>query len=540
MLPENLKKALRFYYITDDSALGCTPVEQVEFAIQAGATMVQYRNKFFSSRYFNEVLTLRNLCKSNAVPFIVNDNIVLAKAVAADGVHLGQGDEGPEIARDILGSRAIVGVSVSNLEELKKTRLALCDYIGTGPVFATKTKKDAKEAIGLSGLKSVIQESSLPVVAIGGINETRAKSCFEYGASGIAVISCISRAKNPLQNALMLGSGCGLTSRKALVSPWNKEFDLIKKLLENAPSENTGGSFIKVQPGDDTCLFRPIKNPVVTTDTQKEDVHFCLDWQTPEEIGRKAVEVTFSDLAASYAAPLSLFVNLALPPCISEEMVESIYKGIKQGLLKHDAALGGGNISRGNQLSLDLFALGLGTEIFPTRSNALPGDSLYCTGPLGLARAGLDSLIRKDTTFTKLIERFKSPKARFDAAQILAENNITCVMDISDGLAGDAKHIAEAAGVTIEFALNPGYFDPDLVSYCDKYNLVAEEMFLSGGEDYELLFTCTPEKFETIKKQIPDALQVGRCLKFNGKHILNLPPGVSSFQHGQYKARRRS
>jgi thiamine-phosphate diphosphorylase len=93
MLPENLKKALCFYYITDDSAPACTPGEQVEFALQAGATMIQYRNKSFSSRYFKEVVALRDLCKSNAVPFIVNDNILLAKAVAADGVHLGQGDE---------------------------------------------------------------------------------------------------------------------------------------------------------------------------------------------------------------------------------------------------------------------------------------------------------------------------------------------------------------------------------------------------------------------------------------------------------------
>jgi thiamine-monophosphate kinase len=167
------------------------------------------------------------------------------------------------------------------------------------------------------------------------------------------------------------------------------------------------------------------------------------------------------------------------------------------------------------------------------RSGARPGYGLYCTGPLGLARAGLESLIRRDPEFENLIAKFKSPTARFDAARVLAANNVTCVIDISDGLAGDARHIAAASGLTIEFDFSFWDFDPALLSFCEKYRLQPKDMFISGGEDYELLFACSPSLFEKIRKDLPEVYQVGRCLPFQGKHLLNLPPGVASYQHGK-------
>jgi len=533
-MPANhIKNALRFYFITDDNTPDFSPVKQTHIAIRAGATMIQYRNKSFSTRFLEEVSAIRNSCKCNGVPFIVNDNILMAKAVKADGVHLGQDDEDPGLARSILGDQAIIGTSVSNLNELENTDLSPCDYIGTGPVFPTKTKADAKKVIGLSGLDAVVQASPLPVVAIGGIDPANAKSCFTHGASGVAVISTVSRADDPLQNARRLSAACGCRSRLSVESPWENEFALIKKLFQHLPSGQSAGTTLKVPPGDDAALFVPIPNPVITTDTQKEGFHFRFDWQTPEEIGRKAVEVALSDLAASYAAPISLFVNLSLPAYISEKTVESLYKGIRKALEKYGCTLGGGNISAGLDLSLDLFAIGKGRDdIFPTRSAALPGQGLYCTGPLGLARAGLDCLVKQDPAFQGLISRFKSPTARFDAAEILAENQVMCVIDISDGLAGDTGHIAEASGLFIEFDLKADNFDPELISFCEKYKQVPEEVVLTGGEDYELLFACPPDTFEKINKNLPEAFQVGRCLPFNGDYLVGFPPHVSSFQHG--------
>jgi thiamin-phosphate kinase len=447
MLPGRLKKALRFYFITDDGALDFPPLEQVRIAIQAGATIVQYRNKSFSSRFLNEAAAIRDLCKCNAVPFIVNDNILLAKAVEADGVHLGRNDEDPALARNVLGPQAIVGLSVTNPFELQQSDLAPCDYIGAGPVFDTQTKPDTKKTIDLPGLEAVVKASPLPVVAAGGIDHANAEACFKRGAAGVAVISAVTRAENPRQHAVQIAEACGCSSRSALASGWDDEFVLIDKLIRQAPSD----PYLKVAPGDDASLLHDLSKPVITTDAQKEGVHFRLDWQTPQEIGSKAVEVSFSDLAASYAAPVSLFVNLALPPYVSDHTVESLYAGILKSLGKHDCTLGGGNISAAHRLSLDLFAVGQGHDtIFPMRSGACPGYGLYCTGPLGLARAGLESLIRKDPEFENLIAKFKSPTARFDAAKVLADNNVTCVIDISDGLAGDARHIAVASRRAIE------------------------------------------------------------------------------------------
>ncbi|MFC1828726.1 thiamine phosphate synthase, partial [Thermodesulfobacteriota bacterium] len=184
MLKENLTKALRFYFITDDQTIDFPLIEQARIAIQAGATVIQYRSKSFSSRFIKEVYAIRNLCKCNGVPLIINDHILLAKAVMADGVHLGQDDEDPALARDILGDRAIIGKSISTLDELEKSDLSHCDYIGTGPVFSTRTKTDAGNVIGLSGLEAVVRVSPLPAVAIGGIDQANAESCFTAGAAG--------------------------------------------------------------------------------------------------------------------------------------------------------------------------------------------------------------------------------------------------------------------------------------------------------------------------------------------------------------------
>jgi thiamine-phosphate diphosphorylase len=485
MLMNHINKILRFYFITDEDVPGFPPIQQVQNAIRAGATIIQYRNKSFSSRFFENVAAIRNICKCNAVPFIVNDNILLAKAVSADGVHLGQEDEDPALAKRILGTQSIVGKSVSNMDELHHTDLSRCDYIGTGPVFSTQTKRDTKPVIGLSGLKAVVTASPVPVVAIGGIDETTALSCIKQGAAGVAVISVITRAKEPFQKALQISSACGCVPPSSVVSPWNDEFALIKRLIKDMPT----GPFLDVAAGDDACLLKALDRPVITTDTQKEGVHFRFDWQTPQEVGSKAVEVTLSDLAASYATP---------------------------------------------EVTLDLFAIGLGRDdIFPKRSSALPGHGLYCTGPLGLARAGLFSLIRKDNTFKELIERFISPSARFDAAHILAENQVGCVIDVSDGLAGDAKRIAEASEISIELDLTPNALHPSLVSFCKKHHLKPEEMILEGGEDYELLFTCPSDVFENVKKNLHEAYYIGRCLEFQGTPMVNLPENISSFQHGR-------
>jgi thiamine-monophosphate kinase len=534
MLIQDLKKTLRFYFITDDGPAGLSPLNQVRIAIAAGATLIQYRNKGFSPRFYKEIVEIRDVCKSNRVPLIINDDILLAKAVSADGVHVGQEDENPAIARQILGPSALVGVSVSTLEELERTDLSPCDYIGVGPVYPTGTKPDVKTVIRLSGLKAVSKLSPLPVVAIGGINETNAADCFDNGADGVSLISAVSRAKDPEKAAQNLARICGCSPRGKLDGPWEDEFGLIEKLIQVKQPPGPDASNLIVPPGDDTSLLKAVSRPVITTDTHREGIHFSFAWQTPFEVGQKAVEITLSDLAAAYAKPICVFINLGLPPHVSEAIVQELYDGVHVALDRHACELGGGNISGGSELSLDLFAVGQGRkDLFPARSNARSGYGLYCTGPLGMARAGLRALMKKDFSHAGLIEKFKSPRARFDAAEVLAENGVDCIMDISDGLSGDAAHIAKTSGISIRLEMSSEYLDESLSAFCRQYGLNPLETALAGGEDYELLFACPPEVFQKIRKIMPEVYQVGQCLPFSGKPVLNPTSEASSFQHGK-------
>ncbi|MFO7932062.1 MAG: thiamine-phosphate kinase [Desulfosalsimonas sp.] len=530
---DKAKIDLTFYFVTDDDAPGSSALQQAYTAVAAGATVVQYRNKSFSGQDMPEVLAVRDLCKINGVLFIVNDDIVLAMAAGADGVHLGQEDSDPALARKLLGEGAVIGISVSTTAELERTDPAPCDYIGTGPVFSTGTKQDAGSAIGTEGLAAVARRCSLPVVAIGGITPERVRQCFKAGAAGAAVISAITRAADPAASAARFAEACGLQPAEP-ASPWNDEFLLIRRILADfrEPRDNKQGP-VKVGAGDDAALLKTLKNPVVTTDTQRENVHFRRRWQSMSEIGYKAAEITFSDLAASYAKPVALFVNLALPADISEEQVLQIYEGIRSSLFSRGAVLGGGNVSSARAMGLDLFAAGeANPEIFPVRSSALPGWGLYVTGQLGLARAGLDCLYRGDDGFAGLIHAFTSPSARFDAASVLAENRVECVMDLSDGLAGDAVHIAEASGVTINLDLAGAPVNRELSDYCLKYGKSPQHVMAAGGEDYELVFACPPTVFETVAQKLPGAYRIGECVSYNGLPVKGLPGEITGYRHG--------
>ena len=213
MNPDNIRDVLRFYFITDDAAGGMLPLAQARVAIDAGATVIQYRHKSFCLDSYEEVAAIRRLCRQRRVPFLVNDNILLAKAVDADGVHVGQDDAPPWQARQIMGAEAIIGVSISTMSELEHTDLAACDYIGMGPVFSTDTKTDAKPVQGLTGLRDIVNLSPVPVVAIGGIDSDNAADCIAHGAAGVAVISCITRAADPVRAAQTLAAACGLGTR---------------------------------------------------------------------------------------------------------------------------------------------------------------------------------------------------------------------------------------------------------------------------------------------------------------------------------------
>jgi thiamine-phosphate pyrophosphorylase len=184
------------YLVTDSSlSRGRSSLEIVDAAISGGATMVQYRDKNATTRaMIEEARALLELCRARGVPFIVNDRADVALAVDADGLHVGQDDMPAALARRILGSGKILGVSAGNIEEALRAAAEGADYIGASPIFSTPTKPDAPRPMGLEGLRALARRIERPVVAIGGINAPNAAAIIGSGAVGIAVVSAIVSA----------------------------------------------------------------------------------------------------------------------------------------------------------------------------------------------------------------------------------------------------------------------------------------------------------------------------------------------------------
>ncbi len=189
-----LEDYLGVYFITD-SRFGRTHEELAEMALKAGVRTIQFREKKLGTKRMYEIgKRLRAITRDYDALLFVNDRIDVALAVEADGVHIGQDDMPAEVAREIFPG--YIGVSAGNLEEAKKDE-RFADYLGVGPVFPTKTKEDAGEAIGIEGLRKIVESVSVPVVAIGSINRQNAVEVLKTGVAGIAVISAIAAADDP-------------------------------------------------------------------------------------------------------------------------------------------------------------------------------------------------------------------------------------------------------------------------------------------------------------------------------------------------------
>ena len=186
------KKSLRLYAVTDRSWLhGETLYEQEEKALKGGVTLVQLREKELSEADFEqEAKELLELCHKYNVNLIINDNVALAAKVGADGVHIGQSDMGVEKARAILGKEKIIGVTAKTVEQAKAAMEQGADYLGSGAVFGSSTKKDAV-TMSFDMLKNICRSVAIPVVAIGGINLSNVSKLAKTGIKGVAVISGI-------------------------------------------------------------------------------------------------------------------------------------------------------------------------------------------------------------------------------------------------------------------------------------------------------------------------------------------------------------
>eukprot|EP00258_Populus_trichocarpa_P036571 XP_024452590.1 thiamine biosynthetic bifunctional enzyme TH1, chloroplastic isoform X3 [Populus trichocarpa] len=194
-----------FLYAVTDSGMnkkwGRSTVDAVAAAIQGGATIVQLRDKDAGTKDFLETAkSCLAVCRSHGVPLLINDCVDVALASDADGVHVGQSDMPATVARTLLGPEKIIGVSCKTIEQAQQAWIGGADYIGCGGVYSTNTKAN-NPTIGLDGLKTVCSASKLPVVAIGGINDSNAGTVMEMGVpnlKGVAVVSALFDRENVL------------------------------------------------------------------------------------------------------------------------------------------------------------------------------------------------------------------------------------------------------------------------------------------------------------------------------------------------------
>ena len=189
------RQTMRLYAVTDRAWVGRqTLQEQVEAALRGGATCVQLREKELDGAAFlEEARTLAALCRRYGVPLIINDNVEVALASGADGVHVGQDDLTVEQVRRLAGDRLIVGVSAHSVEQALAAQAGGADYLGVGAVFATATKSDA-HVLPRETLAEICRAVDIPVVAIGGIGEDNLLQLAGTGVDGAALVSAIFSA----------------------------------------------------------------------------------------------------------------------------------------------------------------------------------------------------------------------------------------------------------------------------------------------------------------------------------------------------------
>ena len=257
--------------------------------------------------------------------------------------------------------------------------------------------------------------------------------------------------------------------------------------------------------GDDAAAWQGDNTiQLATTDSLVQDTHFDLNITTWEELGWKSIAVNLSDIAAMGGIPEYALISLALPGELEMSCISSLCQGMAQIASQFGVAIVGGNIAAASKAMITATILGsLGGASALTRSSAVPGDQIAVTGYLGLSSAGLKTLkqnLKFDSETTQLLRQAHlQPIPRIKEGQILLSHGIRAAIDISDGLLADLTHICKASKVGAWISQS------DLpIHSAVKNNFKSDylQLALSGGEDYELLFTASNKVINQIKQAI--------------------------------------
>ena len=265
-----------------------------------------------------------------------------------------------------------------------------------------------------------------------------------------------------------------------------REFDRIRAIAAalgpRAPELGNDCAFIKT--GDTTLAL--------TTDVSVEGIHFRREWLSLEEIGWRAAVASLSDLAAAGADPIGVLVALTVPGGEGEPTFTSVMSGVGDAVALAGGTVLGGDLSRGAAISLAVTAVGAAPRPM-RRSGAGPGNDVWVTGALGGARAAVAAWNAGREPDPGARARFARPEPRISAGRWLAAHGATAMLDLSDGLAGDAGHLAAASRVTIRIQLERLPCHPAVPAEARAAGEPAPVFAARGGEDYELLVALPPE-----------------------------------------------
>ena len=319
------------------------------------------------------------------------------------------------------------------------------------------------------------------------------------------------------------------------------EFDLVRSFQEAGPPP---GTEVLVGSGDDCAVLE--SGWVVSTDAFVEDVHFRRGWIDFDEAGYRAVVAALSDLAAMAARPVGVLVALALPSSEADRIAAGLRSGVRRACERARCALIGGDLTGSpGPVVVNVVALGRADPAV-LRSGARPGDEVWVTGALGASAAAVRRWESGRRPEPPLRRAFAAPVPRLEEARWLAERvRMTALIDLSDGLAADAGHIAAASGASIvlDSALIPV---ASAAATSAGSRRSALRLAVAGGEDYELCFTARPKSVETVARDFPRVFGVslarvgivaeGAGVRLEGDEAGVLDTGRGGFDHFRARA----
>jgi thiamine-monophosphate kinase len=289
------------------------------------------------------------------------------------------------------------------------------------------------------------------------------------------------------------------------------EFELLAKLRERLPPD---GDRVEVGSGDDAAVTVPTGATATSVDAIVEGVHFRREEAGLETVGRKALSTALSDLAAMGAEAGEAYVVLGAPPDLGESGFLELLEGLLEVAARTGTTLAGGDVTRAPALTVAVTVVGhaSGPEQFVTRGGAEPGDLLVVTGEIGGAAAG--RLLLEDpalgaaisaATGEELRRRQLDPVPRLRSGQALAAAGARAMIDLSDGLAGDAGHLAQASGASLRIDADSLPLAGGVAEIAAAAGEDPVRLAVSGGEDYELLAALPPARLDEASARLDEA-----------------------------------